>query len=77
MGMASPRETGASNVEYDLISVLYHDLQGSECLTRYEQDAREVGDNEAAQFFHDVREHNKQLLDKGRSLLTKRMGRQP
>jgi len=75
MAMATPRDTGASNVEYDLISVLYHELQGNETLARYEQDAREVGDNEAAQFFHDVRESNKEFVNRGRNLLNKRMGR--
>ncbi len=75
MAMAGPGETGASNVEYDLISVLYHELQGNETLTRYEQDARESGDHEVAQFFHELREHNKQFVERGRNLLTKRIGR--
>ena len=75
MAMASPQETGASNVEYDLISSLYHLLQGNENLTRYEQDAREKGDNESAQFFRELREQNRQILDRGRTLLAKRVGR--
>ena len=75
MAMASPSETGASDVEYDLISLLYHALQGNENLTRYEQDARKAGDNEAAQLFHELREHNKQMLDRARQLLTARIGR--
>ncbi len=50
MAMVGPSETGANNVEYDLISTLYHELQGNETLTRYEQDAREAGDHDVAQF---------------------------
>jgi hypothetical protein len=74
--MASPRDTGASDVEYDMISTLYHLLQGNENLTRYEQDAREAGDNDAATFFRELRDHQKQLLDRGRGLLAQRMGKQ-
>jgi hypothetical protein len=76
MAMASPRETGASNIEYDLISTLYHLLQGNENLTRYEQDAREAGDNDAATFFRELRDHQKQLLDRNRQLLGQRIGKQ-
>ncbi|MHB1133346.1 MAG: hypothetical protein ACYC4L_13305 [Chloroflexota bacterium] len=75
MAMATPRQTGASNIEYNLISLLYHTLQGNENLTKYEQDAKEAGDNEAAQLFRELRESNKQILDRGRQLLGTRMGK--
>ncbi|MCL4465326.1 MAG: hypothetical protein M1401_11360 [Chloroflexi bacterium] len=74
--MASPRETGAGNVEYDLIYMLYHELQGNENLAQYERDANQSGDNEAAQLFRDLRESNKQTVDRARSLFAKRLGRQ-
>lgn len=76
MAMASPRETGASNVEYDLISALYHLLQGNENLTRYEKDARESGDNDCATYFRELRDSQKQVLDRGRQLLGQRLGKQ-
>ncbi len=75
MAMASPHDTGASNVEYDLISVMYHTLQGNEALTRYEQDATEAGDEEVTQFLREIREQNKQYLDRLRHLLSERLGR--
>lgn len=75
MSMASPRETGASDVEYNLISTLYHLLQGNENLTRYEQDARQAGDNDSASYFREMREQQKGLLDRGRQLLAQRAGR--
>ncbi|MDA8219368.1 MAG: hypothetical protein M0Z94_17325 [Dehalococcoidales bacterium] len=75
MSMAEPRETGASNVEYDLIAVMYHILQGNETMTRYEQDANQTGDHETAQLFRDMREQNKQFLDRARPLLIKRISR--
>lgn len=75
MAMASERETGASNVEYDLISVLYHTLQGNENLTRYEQDAVQVGDHETAQIFRELREANLERVQRLRQQLARRISR--
>ena len=75
MAMASERETGASNVEYNLISVLYHALQGNENLTKYEQDATQAGDHETAQLFRELREANKERVQRLRQLLAKRISR--
>jgi hypothetical protein len=48
------RATGTPNVEYNLVSVLYHALHGGETCERYALDAEAVGDEELASFFRNV-----------------------
>ena len=48
--------TGTTDEQYDLISVLYHALEGAATCEVYIQDAEEAGDNELTQFFEELRE---------------------
>jgi hypothetical protein len=75
MAMAGERETGASNVEYNLVSVLYHTLHGAENLTKYEQDAVQAGDHETAQLFREMREADRERGQRLRMLLGKRISK--
>lgn len=59
--------------DYDLISVIYHAAQGAELCRQYAEDAQEEGDQEAAQFFNQVREQSQQLIQKGKQLLKGRL----
>ena len=45
--MSTTETTGTRDVTYNLISVVYHALQGAETYQIYEQDAKQSGDREA------------------------------
>ena len=59
--------------DYDLISVVYHASQACETCDTYAQDAKRAGDDDVARFFEDVHQQNKQLIEKGKSLLRDRI----
>jgi rubrerythrin len=72
--MADDRDmTGTGDATYDLVSVLYHSLQGAETYEFYENDANEAGDNELAQFFREVREEESRRADRAKQLLARRL----
>jgi len=69
---------GGENIEldenYDLISVLYHSLQGAETCERYIHDAENAEDEELAEFFAETRDEQIRRAAKGRELLIERLG---
>lgn len=67
-------DTGTRDEHYDLISVLYHALQGAETYTQYLKDAEEAGDQELIQFFREVLEEECRRADRAKGLLKKRLG---
>jgi hypothetical protein len=73
-GADQGRSTGARDVEYNLISIAYHALQGAETMDMYVSDAERSGDQELAQFFRDVQQQNRTLADRARQLLRREAG---
>ena len=73
MSMSTTETTGTRDVTYDLISVVYHALQGAETYQMYEQDAKQSGDREAESLFHEAHQANRQFADRAKSLLGQRM----
>lgn len=71
--MSSKYETGMKDEHYDIVSVLYHALQGAETCKQYISDARQEGDNEAVQFFEEVMARNRDMAEKAKQLLSKRV----
>ena len=71
--MAATESTGTRDTTYDLISATYHALQGAETYQMYEQDAKQAGDRDAASFFHEAHQMQRQLADRAKSLLGQRM----
>jgi hypothetical protein len=67
------RTTGTQDVHYNLISVLYHTLQGAETSVQYVSDAEESGDEELAQFFRDVQEEDRRRAERAKTLLGQRL----
>jgi hypothetical protein len=67
------RITGTRDEHYDLLSVLYHLLQGAETSQRYIEDAAEAGDGELAQYFREVQAEYRQLAQQGKQMLTQRL----
>lgn len=71
----SSGQTGTRDVTYNLISILYHALQGAETEDMYIRDAEQDGDQDLAQFFREVKDRNKQTADRGKELLGRRLAR--
>ena len=71
--MSTMESTGTRDVTYDLISVVYHALQGAETYQMYEQDAQQAGDQEAAALFHEAHQSSRQWADRAKALLGQRM----
>ncbi len=64
--------TGISNARYNLVSVLYHALEGGATYDKYIQDAENEGDQELADFFRQVQQEDAQPAQQGKSLLDQR-----
>jgi hypothetical protein len=69
----SERMTGTRDEHYNVISVLYHALQGADTCATYLQDAEQAGDQELAQFFREVQGAYRQLADQSKTLLRQRL----
>jgi rubrerythrin len=67
------RMTGTDDVHYNLISVLYHTLQGAETAAQYMSDAQESGDEEVARFFRQVQEDDRRRAEQAKALLGQRL----
>jgi rubrerythrin len=64
--------TGTADEHYDLVSVLYHALQGGETYDKYARDAEQAGDQELAQFFRDVQREDRDRAQRAEQLLAAR-----
>lgn len=67
------RTSPTDDRNYDMISVLYHLLQGSETLDRYCSDAEQAKDSELAAFFRELQENNNQMAQRAQRLLKNRL----
>jgi rubrerythrin len=65
--------TGTHDVHYNLISVLYHTLQGAETSVQYMSDAEKSGDAELARFFREVQEEDRRRAERAKELLGQRL----
>ncbi len=64
--------TGISNARYNLVSVLYHALEGGATYEKYIQDAENEGDQELADFFRQVQQEDSNRAQQAKSLLDSR-----
>jgi rubrerythrin len=64
--------TGISNARYNLVSVLYHALEGGATYEKYIQDAENEGDQELADYFRQVQQEDAQRAQQAKSLLDQR-----
>ena len=71
--MSIEEKTRTSNPAYDLVSVMYHALQGAETYDRYIADAEERADRELADFFRETQGHNCEIADRAKALLRGRL----
>ncbi len=61
--------TGTRDEQYNLISVLYHALQGAENSEKYALDAEAAGDDELAAFFRNIQSTNRQMAEQAKERL--------
>src|SRR3954470_2814119 len=61
--------TGTRDEHYNLISVLYHALQGADICNTYALDAEAIGDERLAAFFRETGVMQAQLADRAKGLL--------
>jgi hypothetical protein len=71
--LRDPEMTGERDSTYDVISVLYHALQGAETCGRYMRDAEQAGDEELAEFFEETRAEYVERAAQAKQLLTTRL----
>lgn len=72
--MTTKANTGTQDTVYNLLSIVYHALQGAETYEMYIKDAEQTGDTELAQFFRDVRDQNVKRAERGKQLIVARLG---
>ena len=69
------QSTGTRDITYNLVSVIYHALQGAETYQTYVQDAEAEGDQELASFFLEVQQQSSDTASRAKEMLTQRIGR--
>lgn len=69
--------TGASNIVYDVVSVLYHSLESASTTQQYIRDAQQAGNNDLVTFFQQVEKVNRQCADQAQQLLAQQLQNQP
>lgn len=67
------REAETKDENYDLISVLYHALQGDETLGQYIADAENADDQELAAHFRDIQERYREIALQTKELLKEKL----
>lgn len=66
--------TGTRDEHYNLVSVLYHTLQGADTYEQYIRDAEQAGDRELAQFLREVQTEDTRRAERAKALLRQRLG---
>src|SRR5579884_2948752 len=67
------QQTGTSNVDYDLASVIYHALESALSSSIYVTDAQWIGDQELARFFWNNQNEDRRVADQAEQLLSNRL----
>ncbi|MGE3539336.1 MAG: hypothetical protein AB7N91_18130 [Candidatus Tectimicrobiota bacterium] len=67
------QSTGVKDEMYNVVSVLYHALQGGETAMQYLHDAQEAGEQELARFFQEVQDCQKHLAKRAKTMLAQHL----
>jgi rubrerythrin len=65
--------TGVRDEHYNLVSILYHSLQGAQTYDTYISDAEDAGDSELANFFRQVQEEERRRATRAKELLGRKL----
>lgn len=60
--------------DYNLVSTLYHALQGVETTNMYMEDAKTASDDELIMFLNETQDNYRQMAEKAKELLRGRIG---
>ena len=71
----STGDTGTRDITYDLVSVIYHSLQGAETTAMFIADAEQQNNQDCAQFFREVKQEYERRADRAKQLLTTHLGK--
>lgn len=71
--MAGERVTGVRDEHYDLISAVYHMVEGAWKYDIYARDAEEAGDSELAELFRDAQRRHTELAERAKNFLQQRL----
>jgi hypothetical protein len=69
--MSQQQATGTSDPTYDIISVVYHALQGAETIQKYLDDSST--EDELRTYFEQVQQGYRRAADMGKQLLVQRI----
>lgn len=67
------QQTGTSNIDYNLASVIYHSLESALSASIYVTDAQWIGDQELARFFMNNQQEDRQAADQAEHFLSQRL----
>jgi hypothetical protein len=67
------QKTSTSNIEYNLVSVIYHALESALSSSIYVTDAQWIGDQELARFFWNNQNEDRRVADQAEQLLSNRL----
>lgn len=73
MSAESKGNTGTADVTYNLVSILFHALQGAETYDQFVRDAERSGDQDLAQFFRTVKEEDERRANQAKQILGRRL----
>ena len=65
----SQGDTGTRDITYDLVSTMYHQLQGAETVAMYIADAQQEGNEEILQFFRETKDEYQRRAERAKQLL--------
>jgi hypothetical protein len=71
----STGDTGTRDITYDLVSVIYHSLQGAETTAMFIADAEQEGNQEISQFFNETKQEYELRAARAKQLLTTHLGK--
>lgn len=71
--MTRHREAAVKDEHYNLVSGLYHMLQGAWTYSQYVDDSEEAGDEELAALFRDAHQQHVELAERAKTLLKGRL----
>jgi hypothetical protein len=66
-------KTGTRDETYNIVSILYHALQGADTCAQYEHDA--VDDEDLRRFFQQAGQQQRELADQAKRVLRERLTR--
>lgn len=73
MSAESKGNTGTADVTYNLVSILFHALQGAETYDQFIRDAEQSGDQDLVQFFRTVKEEDERRANQAKQILGQRL----